>query len=354
MRVLMVAPGEVWGGAERQVVTLSLALQRRGHATKVVLLWPGQAARTGAATGLDVEVVRSRGTFDRRATDALRNLVESWRPDCVHLHGYKPVVYMALAGQRRAVFTQHGLPVMPSGNRQLRLRPRVYWFAELIALRAVGAHVAYVTRDLQARLSRYHRGLAQSVIHNGIDEAEVLSAPVQKLAAKPAVNFVAASRLDPVKGLDVAIQAWSRPEVPVNAHLWILGSGPLETALQQLAWRLGLSDRIHFEGFVDSPAGYIAGADAVLIPSYHEGLPYLALEALALRRALVASRVGGLAEVLSGQPGAILVRPGRPDLVAGAVATVCRRTSPESSVRLPDELTAAAMADRYLALYATV
>ena len=78
----------------------------------------------------------------------------------------------------------------------------------------------------------------------------------------------------------------------------IIGTGPLTAELKGLAEELGVSDRVRFLGFKKNVYDYMAHCDALIMPSLHEGLPYTVLEAMSLGLPVIASRVGGLAEVL--------------------------------------------------------
>ncbi|MCL6593306.1 MAG: glycosyltransferase family 4 protein [Alicyclobacillus sp.] len=85
------------------------------------------------------------------------------------------------------------------------------------------------------------------------------------------------ARLDPVKGLAVAMQAMA--QLPSDCHWVLLGDGPQRTELQRLANHLGIADRVHFLGFLDDVRPVIAGLDVHLLPSLSEGgSPFAVLE----------------------------------------------------------------------------
>ncbi len=96
-----------------------------------------------------------------------------------------------------------------------------------------------------------------------------------------------------------------------NAHLLLVGDGPDETRLRATAARLGLGERVRFFPFTDLPELVYARADITVLPSlYKEGLPNVLLESLALGVPVVASRLGGVGEVvLEGETG-YTVAPG--------------------------------------------
>src|SRR6185369_17969768 len=101
------------------------------------------------------------------------------------------------------------------------------------------------------------------------------------------------------------------------------GTGSGAAALAQRRDDLGLGTRVAFLGRIDDVPALLAAADAVALPSRHEGLGVAALEAMAAGRPLVASKVGGLPEVVGTDAG-ILVDPGDARALAAALAQLAR------------------------------
>jgi glycosyltransferase involved in cell wall biosynthesis len=146
-------------------------------------------------------------------------------------------------------------------------------------------------------------------------------------------------------------------ELSKGVHLHIIGAGPEEEALRSLAQELGLTDRVHFLGFRRNVYSFIAHGDALVMPSLHEGLPYTLLEAMSLATPIIASQVGGLAEVLQDEITALLVPPGDPAALARAISRL--RDHPELGLRLASQAqhvqrenySVDAMTRRYLEVY---
>ena len=116
--------------------------------------------------------------------------------------------------------------------------------------------------------------------------------------------------------------ASSRPEL----HLVFLGDGDLRDELVSHARRLGLEDRVRFAGMVERDAlpGYFAASDIVVVPSVHydgyvDGLPNVALEAMAAGKPLIATRVGGLPDLVRAGETGILVEEKDADALAEAI-----------------------------------
>lgn len=148
-------------------------------------------------------------------------------------------------------------------------------------------------------------------------------------------NLTAVGRLEPVKALHLAIEALCAQGLPRNVHLHFVGTGPCESELRMRSEALGVAARVHFLGFRRDAYNFIAHCDALLMPSLHEGLPYTLLEAMALATPAIASRVGGLAEVVQDEVTGLLFTPGNATALADAIRRLI--ADPSLRARLGDE-----------------
>lgn len=192
------------------------------------------------------------------------------------------------------------------------------------ALTAVSHHTAQV-------LSRYLKdgtetGISRrvQVLYPGIPQLSALSAGV---ASPPGPHLVTVGRLVPVKGLPVLVEALERlkPRVP-GLRVSMVGDGPERDPLMALVRSRRLDDIVHFTGWLppEEVQRVIASAQLLVQPSYSEGMPWTCLEAMALGVPVVASRVGGLSELIEPAEGpaqvGYLVSPGRSDRLLMALA----------------------------------
>ncbi|MFO7653434.1 MAG: glycosyltransferase family 4 protein [Candidatus Krumholzibacteriia bacterium] len=329
VRVALCSVGELFGGVERQILDLCRYLQRTGlqrtgaDLAAVVLFHDGELARQLRGRGVEPCIVTAAGRYDPRLAQRVAGVLAREGVDVVHAHGYKATIACALARRTHRfglVVTVHGRPEATLAHPVNWLKARLNHRLERWAVRQGVDALAYVTHDIAAGSDRSHRDVERHVIPNGIDplDATARERPAELTAGAFDVGIV--GRVSPVKGIGFALDALGRPEVPQSVRLHVIGTGSMTRELQERARRAGLDGRVVFHGFRADILDYLAHLDALLMPSFHEGLPYTLLEAMALGRPVIASRVGGLAEVLRHDETGLLVEVGDVAGIAGALA----------------------------------
>ena len=243
-----------------------------------------------------------------------RKVARENAPDVIHAHWWLPSGLAALAARPRTlVLTLHGSDV------GLLAKPGVAPFARRIASRA-----QFVAAVSDALLEEARGPLGLDATRSGVVAMPiVVDAPPggHPLPAGPPWRVIAIGRASPEKGFDVLLEALARARASgVDVSLELVGSGPERNALVAQSDRLGLKGAVAFVDPIARAALHarVVGAHAVVVPSRREGLGLVAVEALALGRPVIASRTGGLPEVVT--PGAgVLVTPDDPDALAAAL-----------------------------------
>jgi glycosyltransferase involved in cell wall biosynthesis len=168
------------------------------------------------------------------------------------------------------------------------------------------------------------------------------------------VRFACAGRLDPQKGFDRLIEAL--PKLPPDAdwHVTIIGEGPQRPELEALIAKSGLGDRVKLAGFVSNPWPKIAAADAFLMPSRHEGLPNVVLEALDCGTPVVATaESGGIAEIASKAPaGSVTIVATMDEFIAAMSKITPRKDEGLRPSLLPREYEKTSVVSRFTELLA--
>ena len=265
-----------------------------------------------------------RPIADGRALWELYRAIRRARPDIVHTHSSKAGLLGRLAaraaGAPHIVHTPHGHVFhgyfSPTATRAFTALERLAarWTDRIVTLSDTEA-----TDHLRQRIGRP----AQFVtIPSGVDLDPVRTAsPIMLASGNPVVGSVA--RLVPVKGLQYLIDA--APEILrrcPDARFVFVGDGEMRPALEARAHALRLDDRIVFAGFRENIPALIAGMDCFVLPSINEGMGRVLVMAMALGKPIVATRVGGVAELLGNGEAGVLVPPRDPPALADAVITL--------------------------------
>lgn len=351
--------GELFGGVERHVLGLLSGLAARGVSAFLLLFHDGELAAQAREQGVEPVILPNQNRSLPATCRLLANMLEQWQVRIVHVHGYKATVYCALARYWHpfaVIKTEHGLPET-SGGRMAAMRTRLYYFLDSMATRIAHMTVCYVTEELRTYHLSTNSGLNGRVIPNGVGEIDRSRFSCPPEFHKDWFNVVIVGRVDRVKGHQLAIEAVAAQSMPTNVHLHIVGTGPDEPALQALAETCAVAHRVHFLGFRRDVYSYLAHCQVLLMPSLHEGLPYTLLEAMALSVPIIASRVGGLAEVLQDSVTALLVSPGDACTLNQAIHRLY--SNPDLGLQLAEhahclqqaKYSLEAMADSYLGVY---
>lgn len=352
--------GELFGGVERHVLGIMSGLQAQGVSTLLVLFHDSELAAQARDQGIEPVILSNRNRSLLATSRQLARLFKQRNIRVVHVHGYKAMVFCALASRWSSfamIKTEHGLPEPTTTGSIHALRNRLYSIFDDAATRITHSTVCYVTNDLRAYYRSAHSNLRTTVIPNGVADMDRSQFPHPAEIRDDWFNLVMVGRLDVVKGHHVAIEAVSSQHIPQNVHLHIVGSGPCETEIETLAKDRGIANRAHILGFRRNVYSYIAHCDVLLMPSLHEGLPYTLLEAMALGIPILASRVGGLAEVIQEERTGLLVPPQDAEALTQAILRLykdpaLRSQLGEQARRLQQtNYSLQAMTEGYLAIY---
>jgi len=310
------------GGTERQLIVLLRGLDR-GHWRPRVICFRKTGALLGSIQrlGFDPIEIELKSTLMRPNT-ALSILRVAARlraegAEVVHCHD----LYSVLLGVPAARLA--GLPVIASrrdlGHHVTALQ-RPFLRLALRSATVVLANAATVAAHLER-----DDGIAPSkiaIVPNGIDVASFdaaarsLAAPAP-LADGGAPTVLTIARMTYLaKGHDDLLQAAVLVRRRADVRFIVVGDGPRETEIRELARALGIADHVHFVGRRADVPALIQRADVVCHPSRMEGLPNAVMEAMAAARPIVATAAGGTPELVHDGIHGLLVPPQDPDALA--------------------------------------
>jgi glycosyltransferase involved in cell wall biosynthesis len=324
MRILHTNFLHGWGGQSNRVLNDSRALAGEGHAVTIAAPGDSELVRRARAEGFAVEdsMRFARGlrplTFWRDLR-RMRHLIESGRFDLIHAHGSQDSWVVALANRPKRLpvaRTKHNVFPMADhfANRWLygRAFDRIICISEAIVE--------------QCAAKRYIDRGRLPLIHSAIDldrYAQPDRAGVERRRAEWRGRRVVAviGRLRDEKGHRFLFEAIARLRARFpNVLLVVAGDGSLRQEFEQRVAALGIGDHVRFLGFRTDVPEILAAADIFALPSLSEGLGTAAIEAAAAGRPIVASRVGGLPDIIHNGETGRLVEPGDARTLADALA----------------------------------
>lgn len=364
IRVLHVIGGGEFGGAERHILTLFKAFDPREVLLEAACLFPVPFAPLARAEGMKVTVLPMRSKLDLTIVRKLREILSGY--DILHTHGVRANFLGRLAARGTSlpvVSTVHSLLSLDYPHPVSRLLNSL---CERYT-RGMTDHFIAVSAFLAAALEK--EGVPRekvSVVYNGIAPANGdagMEATLRERFSLPkdVPLIVAVGRLHRVKGHRYFIAAAAQVlERYPQARFLVVGSGPERASLESLVAKLGLSGKVLFTGFVADIRKHYGEFTLLVLSSLSEGLPLTVLEAFLSGTPVVATRVGGLPEVIREGETGILVPPAD----AGALAAgICRVLDDPAAARamatrgrelVEREFSARRMAAETLAVYRRV
>lgn len=334
--VALVVTDLVWAGAENQVVTLALSLKASGWRVCVISLLPPEAhVQTLADEGIPVEHLgMTRGIPDLRAIFRLRKFLLAFHPDIVHSH----MIHANLLTRVARIVTR--MPVLIGTAHSTfeggRVRDWLYRITDGLSDLITNVSQAGVQRYLKTGAARAGR---IRFMPNGLNTNAY--APNDQLRKKLRADlqcedqfvWLSAGRLTPEKDFSTLLRAFAQldPKSPSGSgtQLWIAGQGDLLGELQAEANSLAIANRVQFLGLRQDMPALMNGMDGYVLSSRWEGMPMVLLEAATVSRPIVATRVGGVAEMIQEKETGWLVDAGNATALADAMRQVMSLSASE-------------------------
>ncbi len=316
--VMHVLPTLEAGGAERLVFEIASKLPHEGQDARVVsILRGGPLEATFQEAKIPYVILGRRGLAGIAACRALVRIMQRERPDIVHTHLYGVAdvwgrLAARIAGVPVIISTEHN--VNPDHGAIKRLVKR--------ALAPITTAFVAVSNEVKTYMTvAEHLPAAKiHVILNGIDMSRIRVRPVR--TARDVPQILTVGRLVPQKGHAVLLKALALVKGPWM--LKIVGSGPREGELRQLAERLAIAPRVHWLGYRTDVPELLVDADVFCFPSRWEGLGLGFLEAAAAATPIIASDLPVFHEVLSSDEASYVTVGDVPAFAHAIEARLCR------------------------------
>ena len=312
MKIITVLRSLKSGGAERHALQLMKGLRARGHEALYagpMQGWLGQQLRAEGFGGIDLPL---SGLYDLPSVVRLALYARRVGADLIHGHLTRGAWYAGLAARLA------GLPNVATAHSDNAGKH----FGRADRIIAVSQAVAdFLVREgyPASRIRMVHHGIADLAARLPAGAREATRRSLGLAADEPCLLM--AARIVPAKGHDTALRALAR----LTDQPWTLlmagdHHGDLGPQTQALAQELGLAGRVRFLGLREDVPALMAASDVLLAPSRREALSLTLLEASACGLPIVATRVGGIGEVVEEGASGFLVAPDDPPALAAAIA----------------------------------
>jgi glycosyltransferase involved in cell wall biosynthesis len=318
------------GGLEHMVVALSAAQIQAGHLVRIVCLWfEGPLAARAREAGVTVACCDKQLGLDARAAWKLRAHIKDARPDVLHTHNamshYYAVAATAGLGIRVVLSTRHGY-----GKRNLQVREERF-YKQAMRWTDYGVSVSRSLRDYFVAGGQIPDAKAH-VVANGIDVTRFTARSDERAMAlrielglpHDAVTFATVGRLNEVKRqVDLLRAMRVRLDAGDQACLLIVGDGPMREELETECTRLNLAPHMRMLGARSDVPALLAAMDVFVLCSRSEGYSLALVEASTSALPIIATDVGGNAEIVSHENAGLIVPAADGPALAAAMGRLC-------------------------------
>lgn len=319
LRIIHLDTGRELRGGQRQLLALALGLRRRGHGQRVVAPEGSELESRARQEGFQVLALPAHDPFAAHGIFALREQLEIELADIVHAHDGR--------GQTLSYLASAGVAVRRVASRRVSFQPARRLIHRLQYTRT--CHGVIAVSDFVKKLLVLS-GVPESQIHvipDGVEIPQELPGAETRARLRKSwgygerefvVGHLGAFTFE--KGQDVALAAAAlvARKLPLFG-LVLVGSGPFRNSAANSAALEGVEDRVRTLEWIESLSDFFPALDLFIMPSRAEGLGSSALEAMAYGLAVVASRAGGLPEIVKEGLTGWLVEPELPQALAQGI-----------------------------------
>ncbi|MEW6442087.1 MAG: glycosyltransferase family 4 protein [bacterium] len=365
VRVLHLAEGASLAGIETHICALLKEMKRSPRVGEILFacFYDGPLKKRLEQIGVRCLCLRRTCKLDPAVIRRLRSVVRSHRVEILHMHGYLAAIH----GQIAALTLPQSVLTLTTAHQRAERHPswkmNLYVRIMFRLSRLAGTHSVVVSENVrQSILDKYRMGAERiTTIHNGVDIGceNVARKTREELGLDPGKKAIGIiGRLVEAKRHDLFVRvAQEICRERSDVEFVILGDGPLRTAIERKIAEAGMGGHVKLMGHRPNVLEYLQRLDLMVICSDHEGIPYVLLEALLLRKPIVSTRAGGIPEVIRSGFNGVLVGVGDAEAMKREILALLR--DPDRAHALAENghrtvierFSAQAMAEKTLDLY---
>ncbi len=313
------------GGAETVFIDLATRLPKDKFRAVVVIRGEGWVYDELCRRGVTPILIDAKGSFNWRYLQQLCRLIKKERVDLIQSHLLGANVYSAMAGlltRTPVVATFHGAVDIGDNERLKGLK--------FGAINAGAKCIVAVSDSLKMDIVN-RTPLKQNkikTIYNGINAVDFQRPGSVELRERfgwssDVVIVGSLGNIRSAKGYDVLLHAAAILKKQSSSFRFVIagqGKGELYDKLIRLRGELGLEEVVHFLGFIDDPASYLANIDIFLLSSTTEGFSIATIQAMASALPVIATKSGGPEEIITHADNGWLIEAGNPGEIAKSIA----------------------------------
>ncbi len=322
-KILLYTDTPIVGGAEKHMIALAKHLRDFGNEVKIVCSnYKNLNAWCNALKKENISIIRLNAwhKHDPRQFFQIKKLLNRENPDIFHIHLWNPgagrYAFMAANKQKTKIIATEHDPFVLKGIKKIFKKIALKKTAHTIAISNHNAEqIAQWYPEIKEKISVIHNGIENDIFleeswHFSVQEKNKFKKELLK-ADKADFIIISVAALHPRKGLKYLIGAMPKVlEQAPNCKLIIAGQGPQKKELHALIHRLGLDNKIILLGHQDEIGKILKAGDLFVLPSIKEAFGLVLLEAMAAGLPIVASRVGGIPEIVEDQKSGLLIENG--------------------------------------------
>ena len=305
MKIIQVMPEFDLAGAEIMCENLIYALKNLGEDVIAVSMFSKKTAITERleAAGVDVRYLDKKSGLDLSVVGKMRKIFKEEKPDVIHTHRYVKqyaIPAAILAGVKRRVHTVHSVASKELEKNTRKLAKFYYSFCGVTPVALSEVVKKSILEEYKLPSDRV------PVVFNGIDLSKCV--PKKTYEVGDAFTILHIGRFAEVKNHAMLLRAFKAfHEKKPDSRLVLIGDGELRSEIEGFIAENNMSECVQLMGLQADVYVFLHKADVFALPSLYEGIPMTLIEAMGTGLPIVATRVGGIPDMLENEENALLV-----------------------------------------------